>query len=106
MKTIWKFPLNLDSEQTINVPKGTNFCHIEFQKEQLCIWGLVDTELEREDVTIRTVGTGQPVPDYENLAYVGTTSHPMFDGGNSLVWHVFTKVNFKPKQFPIKHASA
>lgn len=95
MRAIWKFPL-LESEWTVQMPKGTEILHVHSQgggsmalDGGLCVWASVDTEqAEREARTFLTVMTGQPFPD-DGRKYIGT-AHLDFNHGR-LVAHVFEK---------------
>jgi hypothetical protein len=89
-KTIWKFPVPLAEKQSITVSKHAKFLCAKAQHGILTLWALVDNdELNKENVNIRIVGTGEPIVfEYNYLdsaTYLDTVLMP--DG---LVWHVFT----------------
>lgn len=83
--TIWKFPLRLAVEQTIEVPLGAVGLHCDLQDERPCIWVCVDPEAERTTRRIIMVGTGNPHPDLAKP----TTTHIGTVQMNGYVWHYF-----------------
>lgn len=85
MKTIWKFPLDITGEQTVVIPKDAWFLSVGDQGGRLTLWAMVDPESEREERPIRIHGTGHPIPNTEQLGYIGTVQM----NGGALVWHVF-----------------
>jgi len=82
--TIWKFPLELDDQQVISMPEGSQILTVQTQDGIPCLWALVDEGAEKEDRVIYTIGTGGPfADDPEDLVYVGTYQLP------NLVFHIF-----------------
>jgi hypothetical protein len=87
MKTIWKFPLKITTEQTINVPLIA-FLSIDVQYNVPCLWWLVDTDLPLKEIIIATYGTGESIPsDNYERTFLGTFQ--LFQG--NFVGHVFLK---------------
>ena len=87
-KTIYKYPLELTDVQTLEVPFGAKVLSTELQGHQICVWAIVDlTTVEpgpTENLTIRIVGTGNPLPEKcIESKFLGTVTMPPF------VWHVF-----------------
>ena len=90
MKTVWKFPLQLTDEQTIEMPFGSKILHVgeEASKSSIggsefAIWAQVNTSVKYNmKHRIYIVGTGQKMPDNE-VSYIGTFISGKF------VWHVF-----------------
>ena len=83
MKTIYKYPISLDSNN-IDLPKNSTILHFGIDGTGYpCIWVLIDTkEEEGETIHLKCVGTGWNLGD-SNYTYIGTTV--MSDG---LVWHL------------------
>ena len=87
MKTIFKYPLSVTDTQVLKMPKNADVFSAQFQGEQLCVWGLVDTEAELEDREFRIFGTGQPFEVLGMFRFVDTVQQ-----GDYFVWHVFIKL--------------
>lgn len=92
MRSIYKYQLETTDIQTINVPKLTGeesfkaqVLSVDTQSEIPCVWCLVDTEEKKQQVKIRIVGTGNPMPMLSKNDYLGT--YNLHDG--KMVFHVF-----------------
>jgi len=88
MKTIWKFNLNIEDEQKVVMPKDAKILTAQMQKDTLCLWALVDTDITviDENRYIGIYGTGNPIPAPENIKkYISTFQ--LHDGG--LIFHIF-----------------
>ena len=92
MRRIYKYALETSDTQKIRIPKlveGESFkkqvLKIDTQNDTPCIWCLVDVGEEEQEISIRIVGTGNPMPTLSQDDYLG--SYMLFDGG--LVFHVF-----------------
>ena len=86
MKTIWKFPLGVADEQTIEMPQGAKVLAVQVQGEQVCVWVLVDPHADKERRTFYIVGTGHDLwDDWGRLRHLGTFQLR----GGALVFHVF-----------------
>ena len=86
MKSIWKYPLEIADSQIILMPEGAHLLCVQAQREQLCLWAIVDSNAPREKRMFRIHGTGHELPDdIGNYIYIGTVQQ---EGGH-LVWHVF-----------------
>ncbi len=83
--TIWKFPLRITDEQIIELPDVHQFLAVQVQNGVPCIWAAVDPDKPRVLRTIRIVGTGHHLTDFEKLGYVGTFQV----NGGALVFQVF-----------------
>lgn len=79
---IYKETLEITGEQTIRLPRVERFLSVQFQKEILCVWALVNDSDSKLIYTLRIFGTGHEIPSF-NLDYIGTVQ----DG--PLVWHIF-----------------
>ncbi len=87
MKTIWKFPLSLDRKQVLKIPSRGKILRLATQGGIPHIWVFIDSDIEEEERTFITLGTGHQVysPEAERLQYIGTWE--MHQG--ALIWHVF-----------------
>lgn len=86
MKTIYKYPLKVDDFQIVTMPRGAEILTVQAQREQPCIWALVDTDNDSEERHIRMAGTGRSINSRDKLLrYIGTFQ---LAGGN-LIFHVF-----------------
>ena len=85
MSVIYKFPLRVTDEQTINMPTGAKILSVQFQNDQLCVWARIDNEYFKSKRTFLIVGTGHRFPD-DGRQYIGTVQQGPF------VWHVFEEI--------------
>lgn len=87
MKTIYKYPLDLQTEQIIKMPVGFQLLDMQNQDGVPCIWALVNGDNALIYVKFFMYGTGEKI-NHTDLNYLGTFQ---FAGGN-LVFHVFYKI--------------
>jgi hypothetical protein len=89
MKTIWKFRLSSADRQYFLVPPGSRVLTVQLQDQDPVIWCWVDTDAGEPMVQkeIWIFGTGYPMPEGLNFAYIGT-----FQPIHGLVFHVFERV--------------
>ncbi|HEY1309246.1 MAG TPA: hypothetical protein VGF24_37160 [Vicinamibacterales bacterium] len=80
--TVWKYPLKLVVEQTIDVPLGADALCLQLQDRTPCLWVAVNPDEKKTLRTIKLVGTGMPELD-TTTHYLGTVQ---LDG---YVWHYF-----------------
>lgn len=86
MSAIWKYPLELQDRQIVQMPDGAELLHVADQDGVLCVWARVDEQRPPTDRIIYVRGTGHPVErkaDGEIHRYVGSAQQGYF------VWHVF-----------------
>ena len=83
MRTVYKFPLEIEGVQTVKIPACYNLLHVAMQRDVLTLWAEVVTENRLVDVTILIFGTGHSMPD-THKEYIGT----VFQG--PFVWHVYS----------------
>lgn len=88
MNAIWKFPLEIEGEQVLQMPLGSEILCAQVQEGRLCLWAIVDSEMPRERRTIVIVGTGHPMGEPADYDYIGTAQM----NGGALVWHVFERL--------------
>lgn len=84
MKSIWKYRLPLTSVGTIRMQRNATVLKVDKQQESLCLWAMVDTEADTEEVTFTIVGTGHKFSTTLGT-YVGT----VLVHNDSIVLHVF-----------------
>jgi hypothetical protein len=60
MRTVWKFPVELEPRSVIKMPAGAEILSAQFQRGKLTVWALVDPEAEETPRSFSVVGTGQP----------------------------------------------
>lgn len=83
MREIWKF--ELDSHyNTVEMPIGAEILSVHSQRDSVCIWALVNPNMEKETRYFDVFGTGHPI-DVNSKIFIGTC----LVNNESLVWHVF-----------------
>lgn len=88
-KTIYKYPLEIVDEQVVLLPTGAKILTVQAQMDKPCIWAMINpTAPDNMAVTIRMIGTGQPIQDDYCLEYIGTFQIY----GGRLVFHAFEKL--------------
>lgn len=88
MKKIYKYPLNLVEHQFISLPVGAKPLAVKMQREDVCLWALIDAENEMETKSVYIFGTGNPIEeDLTDATYLGT----VLMAQDAFVWHVFIK---------------
>ena len=86
MKIIYKYPLKVTDEQTLELPYGAQVLCCQVQDGEPQLWALVDSKATPlVGRTFRIYGTGHEVDHVGHLKYVGTFQQ--LEG--RLVWHVF-----------------
>lgn len=84
MKAIWKFPLKIVDVQTISAPRGATPLCVHAQNDEPQLWALVTPSNDREEIRVRTYGTGHAIVD-DPGKYLGTYQV----NGGAFVFHVF-----------------
>lgn len=85
MKTIYKYPLEITDEQEIEIPLGSRILSVQMQRDQLCLWAMVNSKVtNKTKIKILVCGTGNPI-EYppSRMEFLGTIQQQVF------VWHVF-----------------
>ena len=88
MRTVWKFPFDIQDEFTIQMPRRAQIVLVEMQKQMPCLWAEIedDDAAPFEDRTFAIVGTGHMVPP----ASVHVASFQQLDlFGQSFIWHLY-----------------
>jgi hypothetical protein len=85
MRTVHKYPFQVDSTVVLNLPRGAEVLHVACRDDGMpCLWALVDDENKKEPRTFLVIATGKPVPGPRNaLRHVAT----FFEVPD--VWHLF-----------------
>ena len=86
MQKVFKYPLELKSEQRVEIPVGASYLHVDVQRGQICLWALVEDDAQCEMRLFLIAGTGHPVP--ENVTSMEHVGSVLTDNG-AFVWHVF-----------------
>lgn len=82
---IFKYPISVTDSQAVDMPEGAQILTIQVQRNQLCIWALVDDDVPPVPREIHMRGTGHDCNGVERLRYISTFQ--MMEG--SLVFHAF-----------------
>lgn len=82
MKTIYKYPLEITSEQEVEVLQGHNLC-VQMQGNTPCLWVMGSPDLPKVKLLIQIAGTGQSHSHIDSSHYIGTVQQAGF------VWHIF-----------------
>lgn len=86
MKRVYKYPLDIQDEVTVMMPKGARVLSVQVQNGRPCLWAAVDpNEMTLEERFFRIAGTGHTIQDDVVDGFIGTIQ--MYDG--RLVFHVF-----------------
>lgn len=87
MKSIWKYSWD-ESQAQFDMPKGSTILSVGTQRDQMCLWVLVNVE---EKITVKrkffVFGTGQNVPDDEmaQFDFLGRVTIGIYE------WHIFER---------------
>ncbi len=87
-KTIWKYELNNNAIQVIEMPEGAEILCVQNQLNKPCIWVLVNPEARKEERGIEVFGTGWKIDTDVHRRYIGTFQ----DLSGNLVWHAFERL--------------
>ena len=87
MKTIWKYPLMITTEQEVSHPENWTPLYVAMQHGIPTLWAEVDPENSVGDSKIYLTATGAAVP--RGTTYLGT----FFTHDDLLVWHTYWKDN-------------
>ena len=90
-QTIWKYPLEIQDDQTIRIPIGAEILTAQLQDGNLCLWAVVDADSKAltEPRFIQIYGTGHSM--------VGTSLDRKYIATIQIGWavyHVFEYVPF------------
>lgn len=84
--TIWKFPLKITGVQAVEMPKGAKILTVQMQHDEMCIWAIVNPDVEKQKRLFRVIGTGHPIESkgIEALEYIGSVQQ-----SDLFVWHLY-----------------
>lgn len=88
MKRIFKYQLEIIDSQDITMPAGAKILSVQGQKENICVWALVNPYAKESVRTFTMYGTGQLIHNEEIIRshqYIGTVQTEY----GSFVWHVW-----------------
>ncbi len=85
MKTIYKYPIEIDDEVIVQIPEGGKILAVQEQHGIVCLWALVDTLDPLTERKFYVRGTGHSCAGLEETKYVGTFQL----NGGALVFHLF-----------------
>ncbi len=88
MKTIYKYQLEIEDSQVVQMPLDAEILKVDTQKAHPCLWAMVETDHVLEDRIIQIRGTGHPAIGLTKEDYLGT----FIMLGGDLVFHVFEGV--------------
>lgn len=83
MKTIYKYPINLDAP-VVSLPKDSLILLFAEQDNKLFLWAEVDPEKDRVMCVFKVYGTGHKLKDNPG-EYVGS----VVCRSQSFVWHLY-----------------
>ncbi len=84
---IYKYPIPLDPNEGVSLPKGAEVLYADQQGAGFFVWALVNPiEGDLEVRAIFVVGTGHPIPDEQQLSHINSVQHEPF------VWHFFERM--------------
>jgi len=70
-KSIWKFQLEVEDIQLVEMPVNAEILTLQVQNGRPCIWALVNPDEEKIKIGIEIYGTGHTIPE-ANRRYIGT----------------------------------
>ena len=83
-KKIYKYQLEIQAHQRIEMPDGAEILSVQVQGSTICIWAIIEEGQPLGERIFRIFGTGHDLPrDIHGFAFVGTVQT------GPLVWHVF-----------------
>lgn len=88
MITTWEFPIKVEDEQTLRMPKGAQAIAVQVQgMNGPCLWAIVEPHKPLEDRVIITYGTGQPMQEDPSFTQEYISTYQI----GYKVFHVFAK---------------
>ena len=93
MITIYKYPLVLKDDQTIDLPVNHKVLSVGCDgNNQLCIWVQVESDDYVVPVHFYVIGTGNPMPYYK-VDFLGTVRQNSTALRTVFMWHIFKECN-------------
>ena len=85
MKTVYKYPLEVEDKQILKLPVNSKILSANFQGDDLFFWTLVDKDIDdTEEFVFYIHGTGHPISE-DGYTFINT----VFKHG--FVFHIFYK---------------
>jgi len=94
MKKIYKYYLQLEEIQTIDMRVSSTILHVGAIEDRLYLWALVDTEdKDFKTVEVEIIATGGSIEEDKSIErhYIGTCIT-----NRHLVWHIFERKPINP----------
>lgn len=88
MATIWKFPIEVTDEISLEMPRGAEILSLHTQHGNPVVWALCDPDQPNETRKLAVFGTGHRVPPNDALKFIGT----FLFRRETLVFHVFERL--------------
>ncbi len=88
MLSVWKFPLEIEDEFSIDMPVGARVLHVGLQGDTPTVWCLVNPKARLMPVPFILMGTGHPILESVAKTYTHVGTFQM--AGGLLVFHLFT----------------
>ncbi|MBT2759901.1 hypothetical protein [Paenibacillus sp. ISL-20] len=86
--SVWKYTLEVDESQDIDMPKGSEIISVETQGESIVIYALVRPQEEKDTYRVLVYGTGHDIHlNVTEYKFLGTAKF----GNGELMFHVFYK---------------
>ena len=82
MRTIYKYKIEIQDRQIIEMPFHSQILHLEVVDGDVFLWAMVETDNHMVNVEFVTFATGQEIPNYAliKVKYVGTyVTHAKLD---------------------------
>ncbi len=88
MKSIWKYPVKIESEFSILIPKGGKVLSVDVQNGKPVFWVIVDPNEEKKSRVFRVYGSGHLHEDIKGR-YIGSFQLQV----GTFVGHLFEEVD-------------
>jgi hypothetical protein len=91
---IWKFVLEVDGKQAVEMPKDANVLCVQAKDGQACLWAEVEPKAPKEKRIFEVFPTGIDLPCNGgpfHRKYIGTFQVGSIMG--TLVFHVYERLN-------------
>jgi hypothetical protein len=62
VRSVWKYAISVEDEFQREMPEGAAVIHVAVQRDEPCMWVLVDPSRPPETRTFYVHGTGHPIP--------------------------------------------
>lgn len=89
MKTIYKYNLQFETHIELQLPVNAKILSVQVQNGSLCLWALVDPDLNSETRVFDVIGTGHTIRNRESAIINNLYKHLSTVQIGQLVFHVF-----------------